>query len=144
LSEVNLEEALRGTTLRVYWYILTVRKPVSAREVQKGLRLSSPSLALHHLEKLADLRLVQKDNMGQYSLIEEVRVGLLRFFIGFGRHLIPRYSLYAAYFIGLLVGYLIAFRMAFDIKDVYVLVFGISAIFTSVYELVSVWRMKRL
>jgi len=44
----------------------------------------------------------------------------------------------------LLVGYLIAFRMAFDIKDVYVLVFGISAIFTSVYELVSVWRMKRL
>lgn len=143
MSNVDLEEALRGTTLRVYWYILTARKPVSARGVQKGLRLSSPSVALHHLEKLTDLRLVQKDNMGQYSLVEEVRVGLLRFFVSFGRHLIPRYFLYATYFIGLLVGYLVAFRLTFDIKDIYILIFGMSSIFTSIYEFISLWRMRR-
>ena len=144
MSEVDLEEAIRGTTLRVYWYILTARKPVSAREVQKHLRLSSPSVASHHLEKLDNLRLVRKDNMGQYSLVEEVRVGVLRFFIGFGRHQIPRYFFYATYFIGLLAGYLIAFRVAFDIKDIYIIVFGASSIFTSMYELASIWRMKRL
>lgn len=144
LSEVNLEHALQGNTLRVYWYILTVRKPVSAREVQRSLRLSSPSVALYHLEKLRVLKLVKKDNMGQYSLVEKVKVGLLRFFVGLGRHLIPRYFLYTTYFVGLLVFYWIVFRMTFDIRDAYIMILGISGIIISLYELIAIWRMERL
>lgn len=144
MPDVDLEKELKGNTLRIYWHILSLRKPVSAREVQKALRLSSPSVALHHLEKLRELRLVEKDNMGQYSLVEEVKVGLLRFFIGFGRHLIPRYFLYATYFLGLLAFYLIIFRTTFDIKDVYIMILGISGIITSIYELIAIWQLKRL
>jgi len=140
LVERDFEQELKGNTLRVYSYILRVRKSVSAREIQRGLRLSSPSVALHHLEKLRKLGLIKKDNMGQYNLIEEVKVGLLRLFIGAGAYLIPRYL---TYFVGLLVFYLIVFRVTFSIKDIYIMIFGLSSIIISAYELIVVWKMRR-
>jgi len=52
---------LKGKTLKVYWYMLQQpSRSVGVREIQRALRFSSPSVALHHLEKLEDLGLVQK------------------------------------------------------------------------------------
>ena len=51
------EEALRGTTLDVYRFLLKRKEPVGAREVQRVLNLSSPSLATYHLSKLEDVGL---------------------------------------------------------------------------------------
>jgi len=143
LSERDLEQELRGKTLQVYWYILRTRKPVTAREVQRGLHLSSPSVAIHHLEKLSRLGLISKDNMGQYNLVEEVKVGLLRFFIGTGGYIMPRHVLYLAYFTGLLVFYIIAFNLSFNIKDIYIVILALSSITVSAYELVTIYRMKQ-
>ena len=56
-----LESMLKGKTLKVYWYMLQQpNRSVGVREIQRALRFSSPSVALHHLEKLEDLGLVQK------------------------------------------------------------------------------------
>ncbi|TFF68303.1 ArsR family transcriptional regulator, partial [Candidatus Thorarchaeota archaeon] len=54
LSEEELAKSLKGKTLRVYWYMLRHTEPMTAREIQRGTRLSSPSLSMHHLEKLKD------------------------------------------------------------------------------------------
>ncbi len=143
MSERDLEEELRGKTLQVYWYILKTKKQVTAREVQRELHLSSPSVAIHHLEKLSRLGLISKDNMGQYSLIEEVKVGLLRFFISTGGYIMPRYFLYLAYFTGLLVFYIVAFNLSFNIKDIYIVILALSSIMISAYELITIYRMKR-
>jgi len=143
LSERDLELELRGKTLQIYWYMLRAKKPVTAREVQRGLHLSSPSVAIHHLEKLTRLELINKDNMGQYKLIEEVKVGLLRFFIGTGGYIIPRYFLYLAYFAGLLIFYVIAFNLTFNIKDIYIMVLGLSSITISIYEIMMIRQMKK-
>lgn len=69
-----LESELKGKTLLVYWYL--TQQPthtVGIREVQRALDFSSPSIAVHHLEKLRDLGLVTEKGTGEYVLEEEVK-----------------------------------------------------------------------
>ena len=94
---------LQGNTLLVYWHLLQNRRPHSAREIQKRTGLSSPSLALHHLNKLIDLGLVGTDQNGEYIITKTVRPGLLSLFVGSGRILVPRFSLYAVFNTSLLL-----------------------------------------
>jgi len=114
------------------------------RELQRNLKLSSPSVAVYHLDKLVNLGLIKKNASGQYVLLEEVKAGLLHLFIKSGSHLIPRYLLYVAYFAGLLSLYFILFYDALTIKDVYIIVLGASAILISVYELIALRRIRPL
>jgi DNA-binding transcriptional ArsR family regulator len=144
LDEKDLENELKGTTFRVYCYILRANRPVYMRELQRNLKLSSPSVAVYHLDKLVNLGLIKKNASGQYVLLEEVKAGLLHLFIKSGSHLIPRYLLYVAYFAGLLSLYFILFYDALTIKDVYIIVLGASAILISVYELIALRRIRPL
>ncbi|MEM3629743.1 MAG: hypothetical protein QXE06_10310, partial [Candidatus Bathyarchaeia archaeon] len=69
LDQTVLESTLKGKTLLVYWYILQQpSRTVGVREVQKALKFSSPSIAVHHLEKLEDLGLISKKPTGEYIL----------------------------------------------------------------------------
>jgi DNA-binding transcriptional ArsR family regulator len=144
LPEADLERELRGTTFRVYCYVLRANHPVYMREVQRKLKLSSPSVAVYHLDKLVDLGLVKKDASGQYVLLEEVKVGLLHLFIGRGLYFIPRYLLYITYFASLLSIYFILFHDTFTIKDIYIIVLAASAIILSIYELIAIRRITQL
>lgn len=49
------QDKLKGTTLEVYRFLLKSNKPVGAREIQRNLKLSTPSLAVYHLSKLGKL-----------------------------------------------------------------------------------------
>src|SRR3972149_11007123 len=90
-NEVELEYELRGKAWRVYWFLLKNGRPVSVREVQRALHYSSPSVAQHHLEQLRNLGLVEKQNVGgDYALVGEVKIGVLRHFVKLGRLLFPR------------------------------------------------------
>ncbi len=53
---------LKGTTLEVYRFLLKSNKPVGARELQRALNLSSPSLAAYHLSKLEETGLAKNEN----------------------------------------------------------------------------------
>ena len=98
---------LKGNTLRVYWYVMNANKQtVGVREVQRALNFSSPTLALYHLDKLKDLGLVSKDT-GEYRLIKEVKVDVLKQFMRLGRVFVPRFALYASFFTALFVYYLL-------------------------------------
>src|SRR2546425_11087934 len=98
---------LKGNTLRVYWYVMNANKQtVGVREVQRALNFSSPTLALYHLDKLKDLGLVSKDT-GEYRLIKEVKVDVLKQFLRLGRVFVPRFALYAAFFTVLFVYYVL-------------------------------------
>lgn len=99
VDEKKIESELRGKTLRVYWYLLEHggESGVGVREVQRALGFSSPRLAAYHLEKLEDLGLVE-NRYGDYFLVREAKVGVLKHFIRFGKFLIPRYLFYATMF----------------------------------------------
>ena len=134
---------LKGKTLLVYWYL--IQQPshtVGVREVQRALGFSSPSIAVHHLEKLYDLKLIVKKPTGEYVLEEEVKVGILRFFTRMGRFLVPRYLFYSILFSTMLVGYLTLCLLAQITPSFYALMFGVVASAIFWVETVRLWRAK--
>ena len=98
-----VDAELKGNTLRVYIYALKKRK-VGVREVQRALLMSNPSLAQYHLNKLKDLGLVSEDN-GEYEVVGEVKVDVMRDFLRLGTLIVPRLIFYAVIFT-ILGGYL--------------------------------------
>jgi len=55
------KELLKGTTLKVYLFMVKHGKPVGVREVQRALNLSIPSLAAYHLSKLEESNLLKRE-----------------------------------------------------------------------------------
>jgi hypothetical protein len=138
-----LESELKGKTLIVYWYML--QQPthtVGVREAQRTLGFSSPSIAVHHLEKLQDLGLVHKKATGEYVLEEEVKVGILRFFTRMGRFLVPRYLFYSALFSTMLTAYTLMWLSGLIVPSFYAMTFGLLATLIFWIETVRLWRAK--
>lgn len=138
-----LESELKGKTLLVYWYL--VQQPdhtVGIREVQRSLGFSSPSIAVHHLEKLQNLGLIRKKPTGEYVLEEEVKVGILRFFMHMGRFIVPRYLFYSILFSTMLAAYLALCFIGQIFPSLYALIFGIAASVIFWFETVRLWRAK--
>lgn len=141
MTDEKVESVLKGNTLRVYWFLLRSSNGlVGARETQRALGFSSPALAVYHLEKLAELGLVEKTN-GEYRLVKAVNVGVLKQFVRFGAFMLPRHFLYATTFTTLLVFYLTQFRRI-DFYSVFALILGLLATGIMWYETVKAWKQK--
>ncbi len=88
---------LRGKTLQVYLYLLKKEK-VGVREVQKALKLKSPSLAEYHLKKLEEMGLAQEE-MGKYILVKGIKPEIVKDIIKLGSILIPRFFMFAGFYL---------------------------------------------
>jgi predicted DNA-binding transcriptional regulator len=138
-----LESELKGKTLLVYWYLLQQSThTVGIREVQRALNFSSPSIAVHHLEKLQDLGLIMKKGTGEYVLEEEVKVGILRFFTHMGRYLVPRYLFYSMLFTTMLAAYLTVSLIGRIAPSFYAMTFGVIALVIFWVETFRLWRAR--
>jgi len=142
-DESQLEYLLRGKAWRVYWFLLKNGRPVGVREVQRALHYSSPSVAQHHLEQLRQLGLVSKQNVGgDYALVGEVKIGVLRHFVKLGRLLFPRYFFYAVFSTTFYIAFLTLLMRSWTRENIFIVLFGaaVSAIFW--YEAVRIWRLR--
>ena len=138
-----IESQMRGKTLLVYWYLLgSSSSRVGVREVQRSLGFSSPSVAAHHLNKLLDLGLVDKSGTGEYFLVQEVDVGILRFFTRLGRFLVPRYLFYSVWLTTMLIVYLIFCGWHGYIPNLFAVIFGSIACFILWLETLKLWRQR--
>jgi len=136
-----LTSELRGNTLRAYWALLNSKDGViGVRELQRQLGFSSPALSSYHLNKLVELKLVVKER-GDYRLVREVKVGVLKQFIKLGTFLLPRYVLYAAMFTTLLIFLLTQLR-EYTFYSIFALILGVLGTVIFWYETVRVWRQK--
>ena len=142
-DETRLEYELRGKAWRIYWFLLKIGRPVGVREVQRALHYSSPSVAQHHLEQLRSLGLVEKQNVGgDYALVGEVKIGVLRHFIKLGRLLFPRYFFYALFSTTFYLAYLAVLVQTWTRENIFIAIFGavVSIIFW--YEAFRIWRLR--
>ena len=123
-------DVLHGLTLRVYKFVLTHDGPVGIREVQRGLELSSPTLALYHINKLEEAGLVRKELDGYVAdrVVLENLVRLRSF-------LVPRNLFYTVFFWASLV-FLAVFLRPPVLSREYVFSLGVIMIaaVTSGYE----------
>ena len=98
------DSALVGSTLKVYRVLLTSKEALTAREIQKTLRMSSPSLAIFHLEKLERMGLVKSEE-GRYSVSRLY----LKHYFRLRRFLIPRYVFHSVLTTFLLTGWVLLY-----------------------------------
>jgi len=143
VDDRELEYALRGKAWKVYWLLLKNGHPMSARQVQRALHFSSPSIAQHHLERLRELNLIQKRDIGgEYSLISKVKIGVLRHFVKLGRLLLPRYFFYAIFSTTFYILYLTVLMQSLTRENLFITIFGLIVSIIFWYETSRAWRLK--
>ena len=104
---------LEGVTLRVYLYVVRQNRPIGPRDVMRGVSLSSPSVAYRHLQKLETMRLLLKNEYGNYIVKEKAYI---RGFVWVGNRLIPRPLAYSIVFLGILISELIVLAIHFPVE----------------------------
>jgi len=131
-----IDSHLKGTTYRVYRFILKQRAPVGVSEVQRGLGLSSPSVSQYHLKKLMEFGLIREEQ-GGYVVDKVVIDNIIRI----RKVSIPLQTAYVAFFGVTLVILLLILRPAL-VNSVYLfaVIVNISALGISLYEMIKTMR----
>lgn len=141
-DEEIIESELKGKTLLVYMHILkNPGNPVGVREVQRELGFSSPSVSSYHLNKLQELGLVENE-YGDYRLVKDIKVGVLRQFITLGGIMLPRYLFYAVLMTTMLLTYLVQTPFFPSQGYVSTVVMGLVPTIILWYETIKIWRER--
>jgi hypothetical protein len=141
IDEEEIVSKLKGNTLRAYWALLSTEDGIiGVRELQRELGFSSPALAAYHLNKLVDFDLAVNER-GDYRLVKEVKVGVLKQYIKLGSFLFPRYVLYATMFTTFFLVLLTKFNEV-SFYSVYGLAVSFLATLVSWFEAIKIWQQK--
>jgi len=134
------KDILRGLTLKVYRFILKNDKPVGIREVQRALNLSSPTLALYHINKLEEAGFIKKESNG-YVADRIILENLIRL----RGVLIPRNFFYTVFLVTSLI-FLVVFLRPSILTREYIFSLGVVSVAaaTSVYETIKALSEKVL
>ena len=130
---------IRGNTVRVYLFVLR-NGPCELRDVQRALKLSTPSLAFYHLSRLVESGNVKRTEDGRYVALADISADLLEGYVKFGRRIIPQLFFISLIFTGIL-GYYVSliWRVPLDLDDAVTIIYSLSVIVLW-YETIKVWR----
>jgi hypothetical protein len=106
--------------------------------------MSSPSIALYHLEKLRELGVADKSAGGDYSLREQVQVGSLKAFLKVGRVILPRYLFYAIFLSTAVIVYSVEAILQTGTVEPAAVVLGAAGAGISWYECLRMWKERVL
>lgn len=131
--------ALKGNTVRVYLFLMK-NGPCELREVQRGLKLSTPSLAAYHLSKLVQSGIVGRTADGKYTVVTDISAEILDGYVKFGKRIIPQLFFLTIIFTAILGYYLyLVWKFPLDTDDLVTIVYSLSIIVLW-YETIKVWR----
>jgi len=128
-----------GTTYDVYLCILTSNSPIGVREIWRALKLSSPSLAQYHVNKLMELKLIEPQ-AGKYVTNDQEQLEALRSFLMLRGMLIPRMVVYAALSAGILTSFLLLYPITWDFRDLVTVAVCLFSIATFSFEAIKQYR----
>jgi hypothetical protein len=141
-EEEIIESELKGKTLLVYMHILkNPSESVGVREVQRELGFSSPSVSSYHLNKLQDLGLVE-NVFGDYQLVKDIKVGVLKQFITLGGVMLPRFLFYAVLMTTMFITFLLQTPFFPNRDYITTVVMGLVPSLILWYETVKIWRER--
>ena len=134
------KDVLKGLTLKVYKYVLKNDKPVGIREVQRALGLSSPTLALYHMNKLEEAGFIKKQ-MNGYVVDRVVLENLVRF----RSMLIPRNLFFTVFMITSLIISVVFMRPPVVTREyVFPLAVIVVATIASIYDTIRAFSRGTL
>jgi len=124
------DTALKGTTYKVYRYIVRQSRPVGISDVQKGLGLSSPSVSQYHIRKLLQLGLIREEQ-GGYVIERMVLENIVRI----GRMSFPVQTGYVAFFgVALLIMFVFLRPATITSSYEFAVVVIVAALAVSIWE----------
>jgi len=141
------EDFLQGKTLQIYWYFFTKRH-TGVREIQKALGISSSGTVSYQITKLLKAGIISKDDEeGKYSIKEDIKIGILKFFIRIGNRVIPRISLYLiiysfGFIIYLTLVMIRGIEFFFDPINLVILFFLNLGTIIFILESYKIWKLK--
>jgi predicted DNA-binding transcriptional regulator len=133
MSEDVEDYVLKGTTLRVYRYMYRSGTPLGIHDVQRALKLSSPSVAEYHIKKLMRAGLVQERQDGY--VVDRV---MFENVIRIRKLVIPIQTTYVAFFLSTLV-VLVAFLRPSTVTSLYffALAINVGGLLITAYEAIK-------
>lgn len=94
---MSVSQEIKGNTLKVYLYLLR-HGASELRDVQRGVGLSSASLASYHLGKLSEAGFVTQDELGRYLVVKEGSAKVLEGYSRMGSAIVPQFFFFALLF----------------------------------------------
>lgn len=113
---------------------------MGVRDIWRELKLSSPSLAQYHVNRLLELGMITQTTGGKYIASEEKRVEALKGFLLLRGKLVPRLVFYGALIMGILAFYLIAWPVEFNFRDLTLIAVAAISIIAFLFEAVVQYR----
>jgi hypothetical protein len=130
-------QEIRGNTLKVYLYLLK-HGASELREIQRGLDLSSASLASYHVGKLTEAGYVGQDEQGKYFAIKDASAKVLEGFSKVGPAVVPRLFFFSLLFT-ILAGFF-SFEALYDRFTLYLILVVAAMVIVFWYETIVLWR----
>jgi hypothetical protein len=135
---MSISQEIRGNALKVYLYLLR-HGPSELRDVQRGVGLSSASLASYHLGKLSEAGFVTQDEHGRYLVVKETSDRVLEGYSRMGPAIVPQLFFFALFFT-IVVAFFSFEAMYASGFTVYLVAVCAVMILVFWYETVRLWR----
>jgi hypothetical protein len=133
-----VNQEINGNALKVYLYLLR-HGPSELRDVQRGIGLSSASLASYHLGKLSEAGFVTQDEHGRHFALKEASNRVLEGYSRIGPAIIPQLFFFALLFTILVAFFSLAALYASGFTP-YLVVVCVAMVLVFWYETVRLWR----
>ena len=131
-------QEIKGNTLKVYLYLLK-HGPSELREIQRGVRLSSPSLASYHLGKLSEAGYVKQDEYGRYFAVKDTADKILEGYSKVGPKVVPQMFFFALFFT-IIVAFFSAAGLFTPNYTPYLVAVCVAMVVVFWYETARLWR----
>ncbi len=129
---------IKGNTLKVFLYLLK-HGPSELRDIQRGIGLSSPSLASYHLGKLLESGFVTQNEYGVYSAVKESSDKVLEGYARIGSAVVPQFFFFALLFT-ILIAFFSYAALYLSGFTPYLIAVSIAMIIIFWYETLRLWR----
>ena len=135
--------ALSGSSLQVYLILLSSKRPLGIREVQRRAGFKSPNSARHHLDKLIEQGFAYRVDDGYVAI--KPRGSLISSFIIIRNVMFPKMFFYALASSLFLVAYLVLRMESIDLfPTVFLLIITIMLWLDSIELMDKINKLKRI
>jgi DNA-binding transcriptional ArsR family regulator len=135
---MSINHEIRGNALKIYLYLLR-HGPSELRDVQRGVGLSSASLASYHLGKLSEAGFVKQDEYGKYFALKEASDKVLEGYSRVGSTIVPQLFFFALLFT--ILGGFFSFKTLYESSFTpYLVAVCVAMVLVFWYETVKIWR----
>jgi hypothetical protein len=135
---MSVSQEIKGNALKVYLYLLR-HGSSELRDIQRGVGLSSPSLASYHLGKLSEAGFVTQNEYGIYSAVKEASDRVLEGYSRIGPAIVPQFFFFALLFT-ILVAFFSYGALYLSGFTLYLVGVGVAMVLVFWYETLRLWR----